>query len=1296
MSKKSELNKQQETAASPELPLPAVVTAAAGSGKTFVLVERVIRLICDRSRNISIDSLAIMTFTVNAAKSMRQKLNKALDEKLDELNEKIHELKADPSKEAELIALEDDYAYIKDQKFRMRHTIISTIDAFCLKMIKENIELFDLPVNFTLADNARKAAFQMRAINLAMEDFYNLGRMSPAEQSAAKPRLATLNDGASSLLDESGSFTEEERNTLFYTFSFESDDDLRKAVINFENDLATYVDADKWLDKAQNVYKDEKSLEAQYMDTFEELLDAYFCLGGDPAGRKGVIRKYFDKYYGILDKIKSEAEEKLGDKPKKKSDTLSPLEDFIQNVFSVYLENIKAEEESLKPVYDAYEAFKSSKSVPSLCGVFEKLQQLPDPLSSPTTGTKLPSRKLVTAHKKYFTSLIKGLNSYSFNNSGDPENQQIAVRAMIKLVKLYMRYYQSLKRDSGCVSFSDCELMLLNKLKEEKSEEFRKSLQERFKYIIVDEFQDCNDVQAELFRLIGGDRLFYVGDIKQSIYAFRGGNPKIMARLVEGEDGFNAVPLSRNYRSRQTVLDVVNKAFSGLMTKEYGDVEYSGKDNSLKFGAKYLYKSDAADDVPDDNDDEFVPVDTDKYCAEIRFISGEADPENEEMRQPRFVARRIKELHDDPDFLVTKDKKRVRPGYSDFFVLVRNKGKISQYRKAFAELDIPSTAPKGKKFLDSEEIKLMLDLLTVIDNPLRNEEMLKVLMSPIYRFTAEEMADIRLGLLGIDKAALSDEQKKRLSSIYRNSSLYKCLRDCGESRLKICLDKDNNETVELARNVPQKLTRFMSDLKNFRYYMSSNSLHKLVCKIYEDTDAELIAAVFEDSAQRVANVRLFRDMAADFEQRSGGSLGDFLRFIDRVKSNEYQKVEDANRSEDSMDAVQIMSFHVSKGLEAPVCILCELNDTIANYDYTGAFLNNRENYFAMPDVDYKKRVKSRTFAYSALKRINRKALCGEELRVLYVALTRAQEKLIMVTEKNFESFSSSVLDPLNPEETFNGAVPFEWILQSLARYPVTNRKFKDFNCMLFDDIEDGSAPAKPERSAERYDPPAERVEALHSRINFRYAHTEDTKRQEKFTVTELAHRGSDMPITLSVPDFIEKELSGTDRGNAYHNCMQYISFDSFRGSGKDESVDLAKREIERLASFKRLNEREVACIEPKRIADFFTSKLGQRALAADKTVREEEFLAEVQGSEIGENDLTDIMLQGRVDMYFVENGEIVVVDYKTDNEQNLEKEKENYAKQVKIYSVVLKKLKGMNVKEVYLYSFTDGEAISIK
>lgn len=1268
------LNGQQKVAVNPNLRLPAIVTASAGSGKTFVLVERVIRLICDRSLNIPVDSLAIMTFTRNATRSMRQKLSKALDEKLDEIANAIEKLKnetdATENLSDELLSLEQDYDYINEQKFKLRQTTISTIDAFCLNMIKENIELFDLPVNFTLVDSTKAAALQTRAITLTMQDFY----------------------------DESQSlFTEEERNTLFYTFSFNNDDDLQKTTIYFANELSTYVNADKWLDKALAVYNDEKSLEAQYSGVFLSFFDAYFSKtsASDPTKRRGLVEKRFDEYDKIVNKIlrdgnsmiqaySQELSDKIANGAKAKETTpiknkITSAVKLVDDIIPEIKDIIKTEKANFQPLYDAYEVFKTEKTISSLADFFEAVKNIPSPPDLPKGGTKTDSRKLLTANRKACQSIIKTLDSYSFSSDNNTTEQQTAVRAFIKLVRTYSKYYSELKKSSGCVDFSDCELLLLNKLTDTNNEEFCQSLRERFQFLIVDEFQDSNDIQAEIFKTIAGDKLFYVGDTKQSIYAFRGGNPKIMARLVDGEDGFTPVPLSTNFRSRNTVLDVVNHAFSGLMTKEYGDVEYSKPENILKYGASFP-------NTPD----------SEKYCAEIHLITGDVDEENKQMRQPRLVAQRIKELHDDPNFFITKDEQLVRPDYSDFLILTRTKTKVPDYRKALSELGISSVSSKGQSFLASEEIELMLNILAIVDNPLKDEQMLKVLMSPIYRFTAEEVTDIRLGLLGLDKTLLTVDQKKTLAAKLRKNSLYKCLRVCCENlKLSDYFTTNKDDTTELSRAVPQKLAQFMTDLKNFRYYMSSNSLHKLVCKIYEDTDAELIAAVFEDSAQRVANIRQLQDIAADFQQRDGGSLGDFLRFIERVKSNQSQKVEDANRPENNIDAVQIMTFHVSKGLEAPICILSELNEKMSDNDYTGTFLNNRENYFAMMNVDYKKRVKSKSFAYSALKLINRKRMCSEELRLLYVALTRAQEKLIMVTAKSIDDLYSSVLDTQNPEDVFNGSVPFDWILSSLMRYPVTDLKFNDFNCKIFEDIYDGAAPMKTSDGKPDFDIPKEKVEALLAKMNFEYANSQDTKRQEKYSVTELAHRNSDMPITLSTPSFIERELTGADKGNAYHNCMQYISFDRFKDLTNDDPVDIAKSEIQRLASLKKLNEREVKCIEPQKIADFFTGALGQRILSVSRIEREKAFFAEVNGTDICENDLGTIMLQGRVDMYFIENGEIVVVDYKTDSKQNLEKEKENYAKQVKIYSTVLNKLTGMNVKEVYLYSFTDSEAISI-
>lgn len=1262
MGKEIQLTPEQSAAVEAALNDNTIVTAAAGSGKTFVLVERVIRLLCDRENGVPADRLAIMTFTKNATRSLHEKLNKALDKKM-----------RDESLSAE------DRAYCEEQKFKLRQANISTIDAFCLRLIKENPEAFGLPVTFTLADSAKRAALQTRAITLAMQAFYD--ETAP---------------------DVEYSFTKDERRELFYTFNFENDYALREEVVSFADELSTYVDAEKLLSDAETVYADESSLEKQYLDVFVSSLAPIMSRvkAGDPADkRNGRVFSLLDEYDRVIAAVTDEAETILSqanadledaqtakerNAAKKAADAANKLLDEIIPDLEDYAALDKERFTALCPSYDDFAA---APSIETLGAFFAQVRKMPKIRALARSGKSTPSRKRFTALKNKLQSVADSLKNGSFDpRSAAPESSRIALKAFIKLVKIYREHFDFLKRSQSCIDFSDCELLLLEKLL--KDEEYRAQVSARFSCVIVDEFQDSNDIQAEIFKQIAHGKLFYVGDIKQSIYAFRGGNPKIMAGLCKGGDDFKPLPLNSNFRSRKTVIDVVNSAFCGLMTEEYGGVEYDTDENRLRYGADFP-------NVPD----------SDKYRAEICLINGNPSKENKPFLQARFVARKIRDLHDDESFLITKETERdgekvktlVRPEYSDFLILLRTKSDIPAYRQALSELEISSAAPSGGGFLDSEEIKLALNYLEIVDNPLKDEQLLKVLMSPIYRFSADEVAEIRLGLSGLDKDALTDPQKKKLAAQMKKYSLFNCLRKCS---VPLDLSEDiEGETGVVPRAVPPKISRFLSDLNGFRYFMSSNSLHKLVCRIYEDTDAELIAAAFEDSAQRVANIRRFRNMAADFEANSGGSLGDFLRFIERVRLNQSQKVEDASRPEDTANSVRIMTFHASKGLEAPICVLSDLDHTLAAYDYTGTLLTDRENYFALSNVDFKKRVKSKTFAYCALERIIRKRLCGEELRLMYVALTRAQEKLIMVGKGDLESWNETVLDPQAPEEVFESAVPFKWIYSSLLRYKIPDSgELNGLNCVITEEDYDGEPPQLDREEKESHTVSEEDVSSLCRKMNFRYAYEEDTVRREKYSVTDLAHRNSTMPVTLSIPGFAEDSegISGADKGNAYHGCMQYISLEKFRAEDPSGYAELAESEITALTQSRRLTPKDAEVIEPHKIAEFFAGELGQRILKSVGVRREEQFYDEVSGKDIGEDDLGRILLQGRVDLYFEEDGELVVVDYKTDNPHNLEKEKENYARQVKIYGSVLPKITGMRVKEIYLYAFVTGEALKIQ
>lgn len=1227
------LNDNQRKAVNFSYQSPAVVTAAAGSGKTLLLVERVVRLLSDRTLDIKTDSMVIMTFTRNATKSLREKLNSRLKAELEKCAE-------NNDKEA--------YDHISEQIFLLKQAYISTIDSFCLRIIRENPEAFDLPLNFTMATLTKKISMQLKAMDMAMKDFYN-------------------------------SFPDEDRRALFYTFNFENDSELQKSIMSVEKSLSSYIDADKWLDEATDVYGSIEKYEACYIGEMKRRFPSFFA----------EINDALTDYDTILAEIESEAEQLIEEAYKTDLDkkatakgkaSVPTVEDrtkkFKDGTLDPISRYIAADKVRFKTLSDGYGEFAAQPTLASFNKMIEaffaasKIKKVPA-LSGRPKG--METTKEFTKTKNVLGGIADDILKISTSECS-PEvfsNLQAAVGAFIKLIRLYRAYYSEIKTSSGCLDFSDCELKLLNAL---SNDAFREQLSGRFKCVIVDEFQDCNDIQAEIFKKIGGNNLFYVGDVKQSIYAFRGGNPKIMAKLCDNEDGFTALPLNQNYRSRAEVLNTANAAFSGLMTREYGGVDYSSPENILISGAQ----------MPQVSDPE-------KYYSEIIFIKDD-ESADKEMVQPRAVAKKIKELLDDKTFFVTKDGSLVPPSYSDFTILARSVKRAPLYRAALAELGIPTSAPRGQNFFDTEEIGLILDYLTVVDNPRRDEEALRILMSPIYRMSAEEMSLIRLGLLGIDLNSIDDQTKQAVINSARGHSLFSCVRICAKEKYFIQCNDDSDEETELPRKIDPKLKSFYEDVTKFRCFMCTNSIYKLVCKICEDTDLLSTVAAFSDSELRVANVRQFQNMAAEFESHDSGSLNDFLHYIEYARSLKDNKIEEARPPEDS-DSVKIMTFHSSKGLEFPVCIMCELEKAMSDDDFTGTLLINREKYLALRSVDPKKRTAANGIAYSAIKELNRIGQCGEELRLLYVAMTRAQDKLIMFTKEPSESRAGNVLDPENVEATLKQTAPFKWVLDSLMRY-YGDDGFDTSVCCKLGEITAGNKPEALQTDTGFYDITDDEVRLLAQRIGFSYKHSEDTIRRAKYSVTELAHINSLHRVTCGKPSFEKNgELTGAEIGTAYHKCMQFIPTDELRYAASSEYPDIVKRAI---SCTKALNDNEKRAVDPSKIVRFLTSELGQRMLKSSEIRREKRFFDKIDGENIGYGALGTIILQGVVDMYFVENGEIVVVDYKTDTIANFENERDNYEKQVKIYSTVLPIQTGLPVKEVYLYTFTNSEAYRIK
>ncbi|MDE6726515.1 MAG: UvrD-helicase domain-containing protein, partial [Oscillospiraceae bacterium] len=1131
---KIELNPSQQAAVDFPHEQPAIVTAAAGSGKTTLLVQRVIRLLSDVSLDIPADSLAIMTFTKNATKNMREKLNRELNNALNAL--------ADSASEED----RRQYDYLKKQVFLLRQAAISTIDAFCLRIIKENAEAFDLPLNFTIADDTKKAAMQSQAMKSAMEEFY------------------------------SEAFSDSERNILFFSFSFEDDKTLEKTLLSVTEKLSSFPNPDKWINDSINAYSDIRSVEKHFL----ELLDNGLELNIRRAER--TVGRYSSE--NICGNLRGEvaAETKTTDALKKMRTTILPaIEQYIT-----------FDEKRVKELRNGFEAYKKNRSIKSLEKLLNELEdsmeKAPDRHSR--SGNKYDGKKRFNAIAKDVEETVKTLVSSRIDyeaEKNDLASMQNALKSFFKLLKIYMDCYELEKHAAGCIDFSDSERKLYNKLAENGGDnDFRRQLSQRFRCIIVDEFQDSNDIQAEIFRLLGDGRLFYVGDVKQSIYAFRGADPYIMAALCEEGSAFTKLPLNTNYRSRKAVIDTVNAAFNGLMTVKYGGVDYADN-NGLNLGL----------DLPE-------PQNKTLYDSEVMLVaapkSNDDEGDDKDMTLPRSVANKIKELHDDPNFLIADGKdssggfKYKRAEYSDFIVLLRTKKKIECYRKALAEIGIPSAAPKGSNFFKADEIVLAHNYLKIIDDPLLNEEMLKVLMSPIYRFTAEETAQLKMGVLGLED--LGEIELHAVANSYRRRSLYNCVSDCMTQTAR-----RGKEKIQVKRTISPKLERFFGDLKAFRYFMSSGSLVDLVRKVYEDTDLISVVAAFEDSAGRVENIRRLQKLAADFEARGGGGLGDFLRFLERAAENVKNGVEEAARPESGANSVRIKTFHGSKGLEAPVCIMTELQYVMRHGDYTGDVLVNLKHPMAMAHTDIIHRRKSKMLAHQAVGSFIRERQLGDELRLLYVAMTRAQEKLIMVssvTANQYNGFSEYVsgnrLDPEFHDEVYDTSTPFKCVMKSLLQYAPSigenDKAFRltDIDCK-FTAVSGANPPANEQTAADDVSEnsvSSSEAAELSALMKLEYGHLEDTAQQAKFTTTELAHKKSAKPISLTKPLFASGgKISGVEKGNAYHHCMQHFPIDSVNAEMTlDELIKSVTSTLDKMTERKKITQDERGIVEAERIA----------------------------------------------------------------------------------------------------------------
>lgn len=851
------------------------------------------------------------------------------------------------------------------------------------------------------------------------------------------------------------------------------------------------------------------------------------------------------------------------------------------------------------------------------------------------------------------------------------------IKELFGLVEDFRRQVDNLKKEKNIVDFGDLEHLTIKLLVQQtdcgfERTEFAQNLAKQFDFVMVDEYQDTNEAQDLIFRAVSRkeENLFVVGDIKQSIYGFRQAMPEIFLRRKQKYHPFNAekekypakIILDKNFRSRKGILAATNFIFSQLMSKTVGEIDYD-KEERLALGAAYEEKS--ALGVPAGEAD-----------VEVKIIDMSNGPkEDMNVCEAREIAKTITRMIGEKYKI--KDKNEYRPAtYGDFCILLRSANKhAADFVEELKLCGIPVWADTYGSFFEAPEIATMISLLKVIDNPIQDIPLISALLSPIYGFTADDLSKIRL-------------EGKTLP-------LYFALKRHSERGITLC-------------------KTFLNELSSYRILASTWPSYKLIQHIYDKTGYTSVVQAMEDGQIRLNNLRLLLEYAKSYEASGYKGLAGFIHFIEKL---ERQKIEMPAASANSANAnvVKVMSIHRSKGLEFPICFLANCSRKF-NKDF-GDILLNPDLGVGIKLLDRKHLRKYTTFQRDAVKLDLDKKNMSEELRVLYVAMTRAREKLIMLTSlKNSKTTLSKLsLQILNAQQispyVVRAANSFsDWLLLCALRHP-SGQKLRELvgmssELVIKDDTEwkieivipesdrDIKIAEEPILKSEKPVIDEELLNKINHRLNYVYEYKELAKIPSKVTVSDLVSQNNSQVVNFNFdkrPAFLsEVTLTPAQKGSALHAFMQFADFNRAR-----ENLE---QEIKSLQECGFIAKEQGESLNRSQLMEFLNSSLCSRILASPNVVREYQFTVNISASDVVPGidkkfAKEKVVLQGAIDCVFEEGDNLVVVDYKTDKANSAEFFEEHYGKQLELYANAIEKCTGKTSTQKVLYSFCTGTEI---
>lgn len=1245
-----------------------LVSAAAGSGKTAVLVERIVKIITDKNHPVDIDHLLIVTFTNAAAAEMRERIGNAIEKALDEQPGNEHLLR---------------------QLTLIHNAQITTIDSFCLYVVRNHFHEIDLEPNFRIGDEGE--------LKLLREDV--LGRVLEQNYEEPSEAFSDFVEGYA---------------------SGRTDAALNEMILQLYEFSRSYPWPEKWLDSFVGIYRIENREELDRAEWLAPLTQniRFVLKDCEQLLKQALAVTQQDDGPDMYEKaVRSDLE---------KYESLSKLTSFCE--LSVALSDIK------------YDRLASSRG----------FEGDPDKL------------ELVKSLREQAKDVVKKLCKQYFFCSPEMMIEQLErtepmLEEIVRLTKQFADEFAAAKRRKNLVDFHDVEHFALQILVDEETEKAKKTAEEfrdTFEEIMIDEYQDSNEVQETLLCSIsreerGENNIFMVGDVKQSIYRFRLARPELFMKKYDSysleESTTQRIDLHKNFRSREEVLTCTNDIFYKIMARSLGNVEYDAE-AALYPGASYPV---SADFIP-----EILLADSNDELLEDTELS------DKKTLEAKIVAEEIRHLMKTQPVTDKATGELRAARYSDIVILLRS---LSGWADSLVEVlngnGIPAHTVSSTGYFSTVEVQTVLSMLRLLDNPRQDIPMAAVLRSPMAGLTDEELAVLRLedGSVPFHEAVL-----ELAEGLYEEDGQKEISDSEADRKQGRNADEKTENHIEITAH--RKLLKFYKKYKQLRQLVPDTPIHELIEIILRETGYGHYVAAMPAGNRRTANLNMLLEKAAAYEKTSYKGLFHFVRYIDELQKYDVDFGE-ADMVGENEDVVRIMSIHKSKGLEFPIVIVSGMGKNFNKQDTRSKMVLHPELGIGLDYMDGKKRIKSPTIAKKAIAKQIELENLGEELRVLYVALTRAKEKLILTgtlkdaAEKlefyrQQANLSKAADRPLSYLTREGASGYLDWILPAVLsygdKYPV---RIVEAAELVLDEVENQLEQNEDltERIEEIEAADTQLVGQLKQRFLQRYPYQVDVLRKNKYSVSELKHRAMrerfeaeqeetvpaflEEPVTPTIPLFIQRQGSveqetpnrGALRGTAVHRVMECYDFASEKSV--HEQMEAMEKEEKITADMRAL-------VREQTVADFVSSETGKRMALAQRggaLYREKPFVMgfteeelerygfgagaqmieneaqtenaqqEIMSENVSqenhmhEEDLT--LIQGIIDVFWIEDDGITVLDYKTDRVDTAQELIDRYATQLKLYADALERVfatRKLKVKEILIYSFRLEKLISIE